>query len=141
MTNLIKNGEFTEGEDNWSVTHPEHVRISDGECTIASPGSISQEVAFHSEVEEYALSAIMKTAPGFTTRVLLTLHPAGDELELTLKDASNWQVLTDWIIAPPGTTRATVTLQADGATGVAASQFGSLVLLSLNKKKPKNVPA
>lgn len=141
MTNLIKNGEFYEGAKHWSVTHPEHVSFNEDDCTIASPGFLSQEIFFQSEAEEYALSARMKTARDFTARVVLTLHPAGDELELELTDDSNWQVLTDWILAPPGTTRATITLQADGATGVAASQFGSLVLLSLDKRKPNNVLA
>ncbi|VVQ37311.1 hypothetical protein [Pseudomonas fluorescens] len=139
MTNLIRNGEFYEGEKDWSVSLPEHVKFNKDDCEITSPGYISQDVIFQSEAEEYALSARMKTASGFTARVILTLHPAGDELELVLTDDPDWQVRADWILAPAGTTGATVKLQTDGAIGVAAAQFGSLVLLSLETREPKNI--
>lgn len=137
MTNLIKNGEFYEGSKDWSVTHPEHVTFND-DCKITSPGFISQDVTIEPEVD-YLLAVRMKTASGSTARVELTLHPAGDKLELRLKDDPNWQVFTDWILAPPGTTRATVLLKTEGDVGVAASQFGSLELKSLEKRKTKNV--
>lgn len=137
MTNLIKNGEFYEGAKDWSVTYPEHVTFND-DCKIVSPGSISQDVTIEPEVD-YLLSVRMKTASSSTARVVLTLYPAGDKLELRLEDDPNWQVFTDWILAPPGTNRATVLLETEGADGVAASQFGSLELKSLEKRKTKNV--
>ncbi|TMU70876.1 hypothetical protein FGA82_27105 [Pseudomonas fluorescens] len=138
MTNLIRNGEFYEGEKDWSVSHPEHVKFNEDDCKITSPGYIIQDVIFQSEAKEYALSARMKTESGSTARVILTLHPAGDELELALTDDPNWQVRTDWILAPVGTTGATVRLHTDGAIGVAAAQFGSLTLMSLDTRKSIN---
>ncbi|WP_322847004.1 hypothetical protein [Pseudomonas sp. B33.4] len=139
MTNLIKNGEFYEGAKDWSVSHPKHVNFEEDDgCKITSPGYMSQDVIFQSEAKEYALSARMKTAPNDTARVILTLHPSGDELELALTAAIKWQVHTDWILAPAGTTGATVRIQPDEAIGVAVAHFGSLVLLSLDTREPKN---
>ncbi|KHA70604.1 hypothetical protein NZ35_25115 [Pseudomonas chlororaphis] len=138
MTNLIRNGEFYEGEKDWSVSDSEHVKFNKDDCKITSPGYISQDVTIEPGVE-YALAARMKTAPGFTACVELTFHPSDEVLALRLENASNWQVLTDWILAPPGTTRATVLLQTEGAVGAAASQFGSLNLQSLENRKPKNI--
>ncbi|MDX9677362.1 hypothetical protein [Pseudomonas zeae] len=139
MTNLIRNGEFYEGEKDWSVSDPEHVKFNEDDCKITSPGYISQDIIFPSAAEEYALSARMKTAPGFTACVTLTLHPSGKVLALLLENASNWQVLTDWTEAPPGTTGATVKLETKAETGVATSQFGSLELLKLDEKPSGNI--
>ncbi|WP_242207208.1 MULTISPECIES: hypothetical protein [unclassified Pseudomonas] len=139
MTNLIRNGEFCDAE-YWSVAHPEHVQFNKGDCNITSPGYVSQEIIFPSAAEEeYVLSARMKTEPGFTACVTLTLHPSGKVLALPLENASNWQVLTDWTEAPPGTTGATVKLETKAETGVATSQFGSLALFKLEKKPSGNI--
>lgn len=136
MSNLIKNGEFILGDTHWKIMNDRQVCVVDGECRITPPGSISQEIDNIEAGAEYALAARMKSASGLIAHVILKPQPTGEELCLSLADADNWQVVTDWAIMPPGTTGASVTLVTEGKTTVAWSHFGSLELVRLDQIKP-----
>lgn len=140
MTNLIVNGEFTQGSDHWEETHPGQADFSNGECSIAPPGAVRQTIKHTQPGAEYRLAARLKAAENLTASVVLTQERARELLRLSLGNDSHWQVLTDWFIAPPGETTVTVTLKAEGITQESRSYFGSLELECLNERKPSILP-
>lgn len=139
MTNLIKNGEFTQGSEHWEVTHPGQTDFIDGECSIVAPGAVSQTIKHIQPGAEYRLALRMKTADKLTASLVVTQERPRELLRLSISNDSHWQVLTDLFIASPGETTVTVTLKAEGVSQEGRSYFGSLELERLIERKPSSL--
>ncbi|QAX85314.1 hypothetical protein C2E19_16275 [Pseudomonas sp. DTU12.3] len=134
MANLIKNGDFSQQGTHWTASNPGNVSYDSGDCVIAQPGSISQEVlTANGQGGSFMVSARMKTILGSAGRVTVQPIPSGTPVFLDVPGAQEWIVKSTIITAPTATIAFKVTLAAnDGESGKPGSYFADLTLSKLN---------
>lgn len=134
MANLIKNGDFSQQGTHWTATNPANVSYETGDCAIARPGSVSQEVlTAGGQGGSFSLSARMMTRPGSAGRITVQPVPSGNPVFLDVGGGQEWVTKSIKFTAQPATIKFTVTLEAnDGATDVQGSYFGDVTLSKLN---------
>jgi len=134
MANLIKNGDFSQQGTHWTATNPANVSYETGDCVIARPGSVSQEVlTAGGKGGSFMLSAKMMTLPGSAGRITVQPIPSGTPVVLDVGGGQEWVVKSLKFTAQEATIKFMVTLEAnDGETDKKGSSFGDVTLSKLN---------
>jgi hypothetical protein len=134
MANLIKNGDFSQQGAHWSASEADKVHYENGDCVIASPAFISQEVPTpNGDGGTFMLSARMKTNPGAAGRITVQAHPTGEPVSLDVGGGQSWEVLSKKFKANNATIKFVVKLEAnDGENGKPGSYFGDVTLSKLS---------
>lgn len=134
MANLIKNGDFSQQGTHWTATNPANVSYETGDCVIALPGSVSQEVlTAGGQGGSFMLSARMMTLPGSAGRITVQPVPSGTPVFLDVGGDQEWVVKSLKFTAQEATIKFMVTLEAnDGETDKKGSGFGDVTLSKLS---------
>ncbi|WP_415762651.1 hypothetical protein [Pseudomonas sp. CP4] len=133
MANLIKNGDFSQEGTHWTVSNPSDVKFVAGDCVIATPHSISQEVLTgEGGGGTFMLSARMMTLGGFAGRITVQPVPTGEPVHLNVGGGQEWTVKFEKFTTQISTLKFIVKLESDDGTfGEFGAYFGDVTLSKL----------